>query len=201
MKIFSIKVFDRIYIRTMILFSFAMLYGGFQFGFRPLIGMSIMLPLVLYIAPVILLITVIYFITLIVMRLKTKKWMQNKWTNILPILIVLSFFVSLNMINVGTYTAYFYAGFNNLRKDADELIATAPAERTEVNHSEYPPSFKRVGAGRVFKSSSSVTIWRGGWVSKKNGIIIYANDSHKAINSGAYNESQLSNRIFNFSLN
>ena len=192
--------FHVFYISIVSFLFFILLYAGFQSGFRPYSGLASPFFLI-YVIPLVLFITLIYFISLIIVRLKTKKWIQSKLSTILTILAVLSIFLLPFMSVLGENFAYFYAGFDNIRKDADKLMEVATEDRKELPLSKYPLSFKRVGAGRVFVSNSSVMIVRGGFVSKKYGIAIYADRDHKSICSGAYKERQISNRIFEFELN
>lgn len=202
-NIISMRAFNEIYIGIMVLFCLAVFFSNFLNGFWSDLGLPLAF-FVIFIAPIIFLITIIYFVICIIIRLRTKKWPQNKWANILPILAILFILFIPFIFRIGKYSAYHYAGFNNLKRDADKLMATAPSEGmhhplgTELKHSNYPLSFKKVGACRVFIFPSSVAIIRGGWVSGKYGIIIYANGNKNGIDS---NYHQVSNRIFELEWN
>lgn len=192
---------EKIYLFVMFTFIITTLYFGFMFGFRPITVLICAFSFFLWF-PILAIFNIVCFVYFICIRLIRGKWIQKPLTNFIPFMAVFVMLISILFLPlIGTYTAYHYAGFDNLRKEADILMARASQNTTELSQIEYPKSFRRIGATRVFFDLASVEIRRGGLASYKEGVIIYANNNHKAINSGDYKEYQVSSRIFSFDRN
>lgn len=192
---------EKIYLFVMFAFIIITLCFGFMFGFRPGTVLIYAFSSVFWL-PILAIFNIIYFVYFICVRIIKGRWIQKALTNFVPFIAIFVMLISMLFLPpIGTYTAYYYAGFDNLRKEADILMAKASQERIELPQAEYPKSFCRVGASMVLFDVASVEIRRGGLASKKHGIIIYADANHKAINAGATHEVWISDRIFQFRWN
>lgn len=192
---------EKTYHFVMFTFIVTTLYFGFMFGFRPITVLICAFSFFLWF-PILAIFNIACFVYFICVRLIRGKWIQKAWTNFIPFIAIFVMIISILFLPpIGTYTAYHYAGFDNLRKEADILMAKASQDTTELSQIEYPKSFRRVGATRVFFSLDSVEIWRGGLASEHDGIIIYANDNRRPTNPAATRNGQISDRIFEFQRN
>ena len=194
----AISIFDKVYMITTALLCACLLLASYLDGFRPE-KWGLFLHLIIPIWFLSVIVTIVYDIILIIMRLVTKKWHQSYFTTFVPLIYILLLFIMPIVIVFGEVTALKTAGPGNLVRDGDVLMARASSEPAVFPTDKYPESFKKLGAARVIVSNSSIEIYRTTRKNENRGYVIFATLDHK---DTAYKRlRQRGDRIFKFTLN
>ncbi|MFA5164448.1 MAG: hypothetical protein WC481_02640 [Candidatus Omnitrophota bacterium] len=160
-----------IYMLIMWAVSISLLLVSFLNGFRP----ADFKPLSFLLMPVLvltILLGIIYDIAVLILHLFNKRTPEYPLAVFFPFILIILVFTMPILNYFGQETAISFAGRKALINDADKLMSNAGRDIVELPEKEYPDSFRRLGAFRVFFNDSSVELTLDGWVSKKYGITI-----------------------------
>ncbi len=201
MKFFDkTSIIDKLYIVMQILFISGFAFSGFMLGFRNMIGNYLIL-LIFPITVIVLVLSIIYWIIVIVQQTKKKK--RKIIVPIILTLIAILFHFQIDhfrtyyFYKIGVKTAYLYAGLDNIRRDADQLMASAGKESVLLNRNKYPESFRKVGSFRINYSQDSLRIFRIGEIGSKQGIIVHSTNYNYPFGTESC-ETPVAPRIFHF---
>jgi len=188
------SIVDKLYIIMQIMFISGFAYGGFMLGFRNMVGVFLLL-LMRFATTIVIVISIIYWIIVIIQRIRKKK-RKIIVPIILTLIAILFPFQTYYFYKIGVKTACVYAGLDNIRRDADKLMASAGKKRILLDKDKYPESFRKIGTFRVSYTQDSLNIFRIGGIGSKEGIVVHSTNYHFDGLSDC--ETPLAPRIFRF---
>jgi hypothetical protein len=165
-------------------------------GFRPMQGTVLIGLLDFFVVPTVLLLSICYFVFSLVRSLRVRRWRNPIWTALMIIGLIVLVMAEHPLRTLGWRLAYHYAGLDELSSDADAMMARFDGANAEIDRTEFPMSFKRVGAYRVYASKTMVTIERGGFAGKRYGIVVFAEKTVDEDFLSEYHARRVRNRIY-----
>ena len=142
----------------------------------------------------VIIISIVYWIIAITQHIRGKK---EKITIpvIITLITIILFCISPLFGKIGEQFKFSYAGLENIRKDANKLMASVGKGSFSLNKNEYPKSFRKIDGSSVIYSQKSLTIYVTHGVFGNQGIIIYSTNSY--YKSGK-SEKQIAPGIYKF---